>query len=83
MIWSIDTIDWREERTAETILNAVTPKLKDGCIILSHNNGFKIREYLPTLIETAKKQGYEFVTVSELLLKGDTLIDVNGVMRKR
>ena len=81
--WSIDTIDWREERTAETILNAVTPKLKGGCIILSHNNGFKIREYLPTLIETAKKQGYEFVTVSELLLKGDTLIAVNGVMRKR
>lgn len=79
--WSIDTIDWREERSADTILETVLPKITDGCIILSHNNGFKIREYLPTLLEKAKKEGYSFVTISELLLDGDTTIDVNGVQR--
>lgn len=47
----------------------------------SHNNGFKIKEYLPTLIETAQSQGYEFVTVSELTLSGNTIIDVNGVQK--
>ena len=76
--WDIDTIDWKEERSAQTILDTVIPKLHPGCVILCHNNGYKIKEYLPTLIETAQEQGYEFVTVSELRLEGDTMIDVNG-----
>ena len=80
--WSIDTIDWREERSAQTILDTVLPNLKNGAIILCHNNGFKIKEYLPALIEKAQAEGYEFVTVSELLLDGDTIIDVNGVQKR-
>ena len=79
--WNIDTIDWKEERSAQTILDTVLPKLAPGCIILCHNNGYKIKEYLPTLLETATSQGYEFVTVSELLLEGGTMIDVNGVQK--
>ena len=79
--WDIDTIDWREERSAQTILDTVIPKLHPGCVILCHNNGYKIKEYLPTLIETAQAQGYEFVTVSELRLEGDTVIDVNGTQK--
>lgn len=79
--WDIDTIDWKEDRSAKTILDTVIPKLHPGCIILCHNNGYKIKEYLPTLIKTAQEQGYEFVTVSELLLTGDTMIDVNGVQK--
>lgn len=79
--WNIDTIDWKEERSAETILNWVLPKLKPGSIILCHNNGFKIEQYLPTLIETALAEGYEFVTIDDLLLDGSTVIDVNGVQK--
>ena len=77
--WDIDTVDWKEGRSAETILNAVLPKLSDGSIILSHNNGFAIESYLPQLIEQAQKQGYHFVTVSELLPEGSRKIDNNGV----
>ena len=72
----MDTIDWKEERSAQTILDTVLPKLHPGCIILCHNNGYKIKEYLPTLLETAQAQGYEFVTVSELLLEEDLPMDV-------
>lgn len=79
--WDIDTIDWKPERSSQTILDSVLPKLKDGSIILCHNNGYKIEEYLPTLIETAQANGYSFVTVDELLLEGDTMIDVNGVQK--
>ena len=79
--WDIDTIDWKEERSAQTILDTVIPKLHPGCVILCHNNGYKIKEYLPTLIETAQEQVYEFVTVSELRLEGDTIIDVNGTQK--
>ena len=77
--WDIDTVDRKEGRSAETILNAVLPKLSDGSIILSHNNGFAIESYLPQLIEQAQKQGYHFVTVSELLPEGSRKIDNNGV----
>ena len=77
--WNIDTVDWKQGRSAETILNAVLPKLSDGSIILSHNNGFEIETYLPKLIEQAQKQGYRFVTVSELLPEGNRTIDNNGV----
>ncbi|MDR0840580.1 MAG: polysaccharide deacetylase family protein [Christensenellaceae bacterium] len=80
--WDLDTVDWRPERSAQTILDAVIPKLHPGCIILSHNNGYKIKEYLEPLIQTAQEQGYTFVTVSDLLLEGDTIVDVNGVQKK-
>ncbi len=80
--WNIDTIDWREERSAKDILDSVLPRLEDGCIILSHNNGYRIEQYLPSLIESALSQGYSFVTVSELLLSGNTAIDVNGVQKQ-
>ena len=79
--WNIDTVDWKEGRSAETILNAVLPKLSSGSIILSHNNGYEIETYLPKLIEQALSDGYRFVTISELLPEGDRTVDNNGVCR--
>lgn len=76
-----DTIDWKPERSADTILNGVLPKLSPGSIILCHNNGYEIENYLPTLIERAQADGFAFVTVSELLLPGETVIDSNGVQQ--
>lgn len=38
-------------------------------------------EYNNTVITTLRDMGYDFVTVSELTLKGDTSIDVNGVQK--
>ena len=32
--WNIDTVDWKPERSAQTILDTVLPKLSDGSIIL-------------------------------------------------
>jgi len=80
--WNIDTVDWKEERSTQAILDTVLPKLKPGSIILCHNNGYKINEYLPKLIDAAKAEGYEFVKISELLLDGETIIDVNGVQKR-
>lgn len=78
---TVDTVDWRPERSAQTILDTVLPKLAPGSIILCHNNGYKIKEYLPVLLQTAIDNGFSFVKVSELLLEGDTIIDVNGVQK--
>ncbi len=79
--WNLDTIDWKQERSAEVILNTVLPKLSPGSIILCHNNGYRIKDYLPVLIEKATEQGYTFVTMSELLLQGETTIDNNGMQK--
>ena len=81
--WDIDTVDWKPERSSQTILDSVLSKLHDGAVILCHNNGFKIEEYLPTLIQTAQARGFTFVTVDELLLSGETVIDVNGVQKQK
>lgn len=79
--WNIDTVDWKEGRSPETILNAVLPKLSAGSIILSHNNGFGIETYLPQLIEYAQNEGYRFVTIPELLPDGERTVDNNGLCK--
>ena len=79
--WSIDTVDWKEGRTSETILKAVLPKISSGSIILSHNNGYGIETYLPKLIEQAQSEGYRFVTISELLPEGERTVDSNGLCK--
>ena len=81
--WSRDTVDWKQERSAQTILDGVLKKLQSGDIILCHNNGYKIETYLPVLIETAQQKGFRFVTVSELLLSGETSIDSNGIQQAK
>ncbi|MBQ3488560.1 MAG: polysaccharide deacetylase family protein [Clostridia bacterium] len=79
--WSRDTVDWKKDRSAQTILDGVLKKLQSGDIILCHNNGFKIETYRPVLLETAQQMGFRFVTVSERLLSGETSIDNNGVQQ--
>ena len=81
--WSRDTVDWKQDRSAQTILKKKKKKLQSGDIILCHNNGYKIETYLPVLIETAQQKGYSFVTVSELLLSGETSIDNNGIQQAK
>ena len=81
--WSRDTGDWKQDRSAQTILDGVLKKLLRGDIILCHNNGYKIETYLPVHIETAQQKGFRFVTVSELLLSGETSIDSNGIQQAK
>ena len=81
--WSRDTVDWKKDRSAQTILDGVLKKLQSGDIILCHNNGYRIETYLPVLLETAQQKGFRFVTVSELLLSGETSIDNNGFQQAK
>ncbi|MGI6150834.1 MAG: polysaccharide deacetylase family protein [Christensenellales bacterium] len=76
--WSIDTLDWKEGRTAGQVLEVVLRKAAPGSIILCHNNAQSIVEYLPSLIDELSSRGYEFVTVDELIYTGFN-IDNNGI----
>lgn len=68
--WNIDTLDWKKGRTAEDIINTVKSNLAPGSIILEHNGGGSRTETvksLPHLIEYLRQQGYQFVTIDEML----------------
>jgi len=69
--WSADSFDWREPRAAVTLAR-LKAQIHPGAIILMHaivfpnSNGVTVK-ILPALISELKAQGYQFVTVDELL----------------
>lgn len=66
ILWSIDTLDWKH-RNAKKILTYVKASAKDGSIILMHDIHQTTANGLENVILYLQKQGYEFVTVSEIL----------------
>ena len=70
ILWTVDTLDWNHTK-AQDIVDGVTKNVKDGSIILCHDyigrNGHTA-EALDILIPKLKNEGYQFVTVSELLV---------------
>lgn len=67
--WHQDTNDWRSPGV-EKIVNKVLNNARNGDIILMHDfvsNSSQTSEALKIILPELKKQGYSFVTVSELL----------------
>ncbi|MEK5078142.1 polysaccharide deacetylase family protein [Solibacillus sp. FSL W7-1436] len=68
VLWTIDTLDWKHRDPKKTVL-AVKEHAKNGSIILMHDIHQTTADALDEVLATLQKQGYEFVTVSELLGK--------------
>jgi len=66
--WSTDSLDWMNPGV-NSIIERVSKKVHPGDIILMHASDTckQTTEALPIVIQNLKNQGYEFVTVSELL----------------
>jgi delta-lactam-biosynthetic de-N-acetylase len=69
--WSLDTKDWRGT-SAQKILQTVQKKIGPGDIILQHSAGGIAHldgtvKALPEIIHLLKKEGYEIVTIEQLL----------------
>lgn len=66
--WTTDSLDWMNPGV-NTIIERVTKKAHPGDIILMHASDTckQTQEALPVVIKNLKEQGYQFVTVSELL----------------
>ncbi len=75
--WDVDSLDWKG-LIPEQIAQRVTEKVKTGSIILCHNGAKHILEALPLFIEPLQAQGYQFVTLEELILPEPYTIDANG-----
>lgn len=68
VLWSVDTGDWRRgaaEQVVKTTLDNVTP----GSIVLMHDGQYPLPtpQAIGIIIDNLRDQGYQLVTVSELL----------------
>ena len=67
VMWTIDPLDWKYQNT-EYVVNHILNNVKDGDIILLHDIFETSVEAALIVIDRLQEQGYEFVTVDELML---------------
>ena len=77
--WSVDSLDWKDygiDSIISTVCNHEA--LDNGAIILCHNGAKYTAKALDEMITNLKKQGYELVPISKLIIKDNYHIDVTG-----
>lgn len=79
--WDVDSLDWKN-LSAEQIENRVIKRVKNGSIVLFHNQGLHTAEALKNIIVSLKNEGYEFVTIGELIYKDNYKILPDGTQTK-
>lgn len=77
--WDVDSLDWKDYGV-DSIVNTVCSHkhLGNGSIILCHNGAKYTAQALDTLITTLKNKGYEFVPLSQLIIRDDYHLDHEG-----
>ena len=75
--WDTDSLDWKD-LSATDIAMRVINNVKNGSIILMHNNGLHTAEAVPIILSTLKNKGYTFVPIGELIYKDNYVIDGTG-----
>ena len=66
VLWNVDSLDWKLQNT-ERIVRQVEKDVKSGDIILMHDIFKTSVEAALRIVDDLQKQGYEFVTVEEIL----------------
>lgn len=71
VLWSVDPHDWQKPSAGE-VAKRVLQAVKPGSIVLLHDgqSGLQTPQAISEIVDNLRKQGYSFVTVSELLDKG-------------
>ena len=75
--WDCDSLDYRG-LSVDEIYSRITTKVQNGSIVLFHNGVENTPEALDKILTKLEKDGYEFVTVSELIYWDDYEIDHTG-----
>ena len=73
--WNIVTGDPAKGQTAENIARTVLNQVQPGSIVIAHANGrgWHTAEALLLIIAKLRARGYRFVTISELVARGETV----------
>ena len=82
ILWSVDSADWKVRNKAK-ILDTVETKVTNGSIVLFHDRIQQTLEAIDELIPWLLDQGYELVTVTELLESAGGTIEYGNVYRKK
>jgi peptidoglycan/xylan/chitin deacetylase (PgdA/CDA1 family) len=64
--WSVDPRDW-ENRCADHVYNAIMKHVKDGSVVICHDTHPTTVKAMERVIPRLLEDGYQLVTVSELL----------------
>lgn len=75
--WDVDSLDWKL-LTVDEMYERVISKTTNGSILLFHNGVENTPKALDKILTKLKTDGYEFVTVSELIYWGNYDIDHAG-----
>ncbi|MBU5426580.1 polysaccharide deacetylase family protein [Tissierella pigra] len=66
IMWSVDTIDWREDSTKDIIFKRVTQKIHNSAIVLMHPTSETVKA-LPDIINYLYENGYNIGTISDVI----------------
>lgn len=80
--WDVDSLDWKDSATPDSICQRVTSKVKNGSIVLFHNDADHTPEALPNILKCLKDDGYEFVFISDLIYSDSYEIKHDGTQCK-
>ena len=75
--WSVDSLDWKNRGVSDLVKRA-TNNVQKGDIILFHNDSQYIVEALPAILQHYQAQGFTMIPAKDILLSGNTTIDVQG-----
>ena len=81
--WDVDSLDWKDNATADSICKRVTSRVQNGSIVLFHNDADHTPEALPNILKCLKDDGYEFVFISDLIYKENYKINHMGMQCKK
>ena len=77
-----DSLDWKDNATPDSICKRVTSKVKNGSIVLFHNDADHTPAALPQILKCLKDEGYEFVFIEDLIYKKNYEIKHDGTQCK-
>lgn len=75
--WDVDSLDWKD-LSANEITSRVTSRVKNGSIVLFHNQGLHTAEALPQIIKTLKEKGFSFVPIGQLIYRDNYIMGADG-----
>jgi len=81
--WSVDPRDWEQGATADGIFEHIMSHVFDGAVIILHDIHEVTAEAIEKVIPELIKQGYQMVTVSELISHSGNQTESGEIFRRR
>lgn len=80
--WNIDTEDWRY-RNADTVYDSTVGNARDGAIILCHDIHKTTVDAMERVVPKLIEDGYQLVTVSELMAHSDRAFEAGKLFSQQ